>query len=89
MLLYDERSPVFVKKGDNGTSPNGLWTFLLAQAPPAMAGHLHAVTIQQVVAAIEASSEHQDWIGIFKEKYGLVANCSSASFQGKDGENGI
>lgn len=71
VLLYDERSPVFVKKGNNGTSPNGLWTFLLAQAPPAIAGRLHAVTIQQVVAEIEKHPLHQDWIGLFKRKYGL------------------
>ncbi len=87
VLLYDERSPVFVKKGNNGISPNGLWTFLLAQAPPAMAGRLHAVTIQQVVTEIETSPKHQDWIGVFKEKYGLGAHPSLASLQGKDGEN--
>ena len=71
VLLYDERSPVFVKKGNNGISPNGLWTFLLDQAPPAMAGRLHAVTIQDVVAEIDKHPLHQDWIGLFKRKYGL------------------
>ena len=71
VLLYDERSPVFVKKGISGASPNGLWTFLLAQAPPTMAGRLHAVTIQQVVNAVEQSGMHEDWIGSFRQKYAL------------------
>lgn len=72
MLLYDKRSPVFVKNGNNGASPYGLWTFLLAQTPPAMAGRLHVVTIQQVVAEIEKHPMHQDWIELFRQKYAVV-----------------
>jgi hypothetical protein len=85
VLLYDARSPVFVKQGSTGASPYGLWTFLLAQAPPAMARQLHAVTIQKVVAAIETSPTHQDWIGIFKEKYGMDTHSGSARSMGKKG----
>jgi hypothetical protein len=72
VLLYDERSPVFVKQGINGTSPYGLWTFLLAQAPQGMRERLHGVTIQQVVAEIEKLPRHKDWIGRFKQKYALA-----------------
>jgi hypothetical protein len=72
VLLYDERSPVFVRPAAAGAStPPGLWTFLAEQAPPSMAGRLHAATIQQVVTAIEQSGKHDDWVGVFKEKYGL------------------
>ncbi len=71
VLLYDARSPVFVRPGPDGPSSNGLWTFLLAQAPPSMRGRLHAVTIQQLVATIEECPGHLDWIGLFKQKYAL------------------
>jgi hypothetical protein len=71
VLLYDARSPVFVRPGLDGPSSNGLWTFLLAQAPPSMRGRLHAVTIQQLVGTIEEYPRHQDWIGLFKQKYAL------------------
>ena len=71
VLLYDARSPVFVRPGHEGAAHGGLWTFLFNQAPPPMRSRLHAVTIQQVVKEIEQSGRHRDWIGVFKEKYGL------------------
>jgi POLQ-like helicase len=72
VLLHDARSPVFLRQGKNGAVTTGLWPLLLELSPAPMRSRLHPVTIQQVVAAIQASGRHQDWIAQFKKKYGIV-----------------
>jgi len=50
-----------------------LWPLLAGLAPAHLRARLHAVTIQQVVAALRASARHADWVGLFGEKYWLGA----------------
>ena len=73
MLLYNARSPVFVRRGRDGAPEMGLWPLLAGLAPAPLRARLHAVTIQQVVAALRLSPQHADWVGSFGEKYGLSA----------------
>ena len=73
VLLYDARSPVFVRQGRAGAPEMGLWPLLAGLAPAPLRARLHAVTIQQVVAALRESVRHADWVGLFGEKYGLGA----------------
>jgi POLQ-like helicase len=70
VLLYDERNPVFLRSGVPG--PRGLWPFLTRFVPEKHQSRIHAVTLQQLVAAVEKSEQHADWIGEFKKKYGLA-----------------
>lgn len=76
VLLHDARSPVFLRQGKNGAVTTGLWPLLLELSPAPVRSRLHPVTIQQVVAAIQASGRHQDWIAQFKKKYGIVFTVS-------------
>ncbi|MCG3178323.1 MAG: hypothetical protein BIFFINMI_00650 [Phycisphaerae bacterium] len=69
VLLYDERSPVFFRSV-NGVQ-TGLMTFLTGFVPAEHTTRVHAVTIQAVAAAVRRSGRHDDWIGVFEEKYGL------------------
>ncbi len=72
VLLYEERSAVFVRRHTDGsTSPRGLWPLLSEFVPETLRSRLHLLTIQQVVKAIERSGRHDDWIGEFRAKYGL------------------
>ncbi len=73
VLLYDARSPVFVRRGGDGAPKMGLWPLLAGLAPKPLRARLHAVTIQQVVAALHGSARHADWVGLFGEKYGIGA----------------
>ena len=52
---------------------DSFWPLLAGQAPAPLRARLHAVTIQQVVAALRESARHADWVGAFGEKYGLGA----------------
>ncbi|MFW9795432.1 MAG: hypothetical protein ACFFE2_00230 [Candidatus Thorarchaeota archaeon] len=70
LLLYDERSPVFVKTSKNGIE-SGLWPFLLESVLSQHKRKIGRVTIQQVVQAISESGRHSDWLGEFKQKYGI------------------
>jgi len=71
ILLHDERNPVFIRTGSNGSPQRGLWPLLLEMTPANLKPFLHAVSFQQVVREIEKSIVHADWIGIFKEKYDI------------------
>ncbi len=71
ILLHDDRNPAFIRKSDNGKPDRGLWPFLMQFVPKHHHNNLARITIQQVVKAIEKSGGHNDWIGDFKEKYGL------------------
>lgn len=69
VLLCDERSPTFFCKGEPGE--RGLLPLLLDFTPPHLRCKVGMITIQSLVDEIEASCNH-DWIGEFKEKYGLI-----------------
>ncbi len=49
----------------------GLWPFLQTFIPESKRDHIGDVTIQQVVAAMDASGRHSDWIGELRAKYGI------------------
>lgn len=70
ILLYDDRSPVFVKKSKTGEE-FGLWPFLMDSVPVEHAAKIGKVTMQQIVLAINESGRHEDWIDEFKLKYGI------------------
>jgi POLQ-like helicase len=69
VLLSDERSPTFSCDGPQGK--RGLMPFLLSLVPQSVLSRVAAVSIQQVVAAIESSGRHE-WITEFEQKYGLM-----------------
>lgn len=69
VLLSDERNPTFHCRGSNGCY-RGLMPLLLALVPEALRTRVGSVSIQQVVAAVNASGRHP-WISEFEAKYGL------------------
>ena len=70
VLLCDERSPTFFCKGEPGI--RGLMPFLMDFVPSDLRNRIGSVTIQQVADEIEKAGD-SDWIGDFKEKYGLTS----------------
>jgi hypothetical protein len=68
VLLSDDRSPVFRCKGPHGE--RGLMPLLISLLPTELKQHIAQVSVQELVAEIENSSEH-GWIKDFKEKYAL------------------
>lgn len=70
VLLVDERSPAFLYNHDNGQ--RGLIPLLRDFVPDDIQSKITTITIQQVVNAIQASGQHDNWIAEFKLKYGLV-----------------
>jgi hypothetical protein len=69
VLLYDERSPVFVKTLKNGKE-SGVWPLLMRSVPVEHFNKVGRITMQQLVTEIEKSGHHNDWIDEFKSKYG-------------------
>lgn len=69
VLLTDERNPTFYREGKDGV--RGLWPFLTQFVPQEHQHRIKRVTIQQVVTAIEGSSQHSHWVAEFKRKYGM------------------
>jgi hypothetical protein len=69
VLLVDERNPVFYREGKPRV--RGLMPFLLQFVPEQYRQRVQHITVQQVVATIEQSGRHADWIDEFKRKYGL------------------
>jgi len=69
ILLCDSRSPTFVYKNRNIS--RGLMPFLLSLIPDHLHPNIKVLYIQEVVAAISETGQH-DWIGEFEKKYGLV-----------------
>jgi hypothetical protein len=65
VLLYDQRSPVFC-----GPDGRGLLPFLLSFVPEQLQSRVHAITIQQVLTGY-AECGGLDWLGTFREKYGM------------------
>ena len=70
-LLYDERSPVFIRRDCDGNLVGGLCKRLSEVLPKHVWSRVAALSVQGVVLAIEATGRHKDWIGSFKEKYGI------------------
>jgi POLQ-like helicase len=66
VLLHDNRNPYFT-----GTASDDLWPQLIDTIPEGLRDRVGRLTIQSVVRAIEKLGGHEDWIGSFKEKYGL------------------
>ena len=69
VLLSDNRSPVFdyTAKGKR----KGLIPLLTEFVPDQYKDRIIQITVQEVVEYISKSSNHRDWIDIFKDKYGL------------------
>lgn len=65
VLLSDNRSPTF------STGDRGLLPFLLNFVPEKYRNRVRQINIQDLVAAIENSGNHDDWIKQFKNKYGM------------------
>jgi len=70
VLLCDERSPVFYSDGPKG--PRGVMPFLLSLLPNQLQRHVSYVTVQELIAEMESLGQYE-WIGEFKEKYGLAS----------------
>jgi hypothetical protein len=70
VLLHDERSPTFVAGPTD--HDRGLFPFLRSFVPEALKDRVRALTIQQVVTAVKRTKRHEDWIGEFESKYGLL-----------------
>lgn len=70
VLLSDERSPTFHTSGPEGV--RGLMPFLLGLVPDGLRGRAHSISVQQMVKAVHDSGRHEDWIGEFEVKYGLM-----------------
>ncbi|RRR74065.1 MAG: hypothetical protein EI684_07765 [Candidatus Viridilinea halotolerans] len=66
VLLHDERSPVFVG------APLSLFPLLQTKLPEQMRSRVAAISVQDLVAAIRATGRHEDWLGLFMQKYGLT-----------------
>lgn len=71
ILLHDERNPAFLRRAATGEEEGGLWSFLYEAIPHSLRHRVGRLTIQSLVKEIEKSGRHNDWIGEFKEKYGL------------------
>ncbi|MBR3880816.1 MAG: hypothetical protein IKJ34_04400 [Mailhella sp.] len=71
ILLHDDRNPAFLRKDSDGVVQGGLWPFLYEAIPHSLRHRVGRLSIQDLVAEIEKSPKHKDWIGEFKEKYGL------------------
>ena len=71
VLLHDERNPAFLRRAATGEEEGGLWSFLYEAIPHSLRHRVGRLTIQSLVKEIEKSGRHNDWIGEFKEKYGL------------------
>jgi len=65
ILLHDNRSPTF-SEGDRGLMP-----LLLQFVPGKYKDKVGIISIQELVTSIEGSGIHNDWIGQFKDKYGI------------------
>ncbi len=72
VLLSDARSPVFHCEG--ASVDKGLVPFLLTFVPKQWSHRIIGLSIQELVAEIKKVEKHQDWIGEFERKYGLVAD---------------
>jgi len=70
ILLCDDRSPVFYCDGPQGE--RGLMPHLLGLLPPHLRDRVGSVTVQELVAEIVESGNH-DWVDDFKTKYGLAS----------------
>jgi len=70
VLLSDERSPVFHCES-NGID-KGLMPFLLTFVPKQWSNRIVGISVQELVAEIGKFKKHNDWIGEFQQKYGLV-----------------
>jgi POLQ-like helicase len=70
ILLHDERNPAFYQKPENHIE-RGLYPFMLQSLPKGARKRVGRITLQQVAQAIEESGRHGDWIGEFRNKYGL------------------
>jgi hypothetical protein len=68
VLLSDERSPVF----QDAVTGRGRMSLLRSLLPTAAQARVHAISVQQVINAIEESGPHA-WVAQFRDKYGLAA----------------
>jgi POLQ-like helicase len=69
VFLVDERNPVFHVQAGEGA--RGLIPFLERFLPAGAAGSVRMVTVQSVLASIEATGRHDSWTGEFRQKYGM------------------
>ena len=69
VLLSDNRSPVF--DFSNGEKRKGLIPLLIEFVPDEYKERVIQISVQEVVEYISKSEKHNDWIDIFKDKYGL------------------
>lgn len=70
ILLSDERSPVFHCES-NGTK-KGLMPFLLTFVPQELKRRIASISVQELIRETKAVKNHNDWVGEFEHKYGLL-----------------
>ena len=69
VLLHDERSPVF--HCGTGADCGGIMPFVMQFVPDGLCGRIASLSMQSLARHIEDSGRHSDWIGEFRQKYGL------------------
>lgn len=78
VLLYDARNPAFLRQSAEDAETMGLWPFLMQFVPEQFRKGVGAISLQQVVDAIEENGHHADWINEFRVKYGLYKDHNPA-----------
>jgi hypothetical protein len=69
VLLHDERSPVF--HCDTGSDSGGIMPFVMQFVPDRLRSRVASLSMQTLAKYIADSGRHADWIGDFRQKYGL------------------
>lgn len=71
LIVFDDRNVHFHGLSDS-CAGYGVLSRVLSTLPPEVRSRIVGLSVQELVAAIEQSEVHADWINIFKEKYALV-----------------
>jgi hypothetical protein len=72
LLISDARSPAFACDSLDGHAPaRGVLSLLRALVPAPLRARIGQIRVQQLLAALEATNRHGDWLGDFRQKYAL------------------
>jgi len=69
VLLHDERSPGF--HCETGSDSSGIMPFVMQFVPDRLGNRIASLSMQTLAKCIADSGRHADWIGDFRQKYGL------------------
>lgn len=69
VLLFDQRNPTFFHH--DSANDRSLMPFLISFVPQDLKGRIHAISIQQIIAAYHEYGDFA-WLVEFEKKYGLI-----------------